>query len=197
MINPDYNTTKQLCKKCIYDKIRSKSPTNRAASPTCLHCDVTHLSLMTGIVALHIPSWRVRELEERHQARKTVWPVNAGRVICDYQNHLPVYRITNHHKHFQDSKSNFAVLNIMTINHIGTAAKTAASTRSPLWHSDCLTPEVVASVGNAHKSAGLRLAILEEDQELFVDFSLISLFMIWHSRQEDLQLFWLSFKHWL
>ena len=41
--------------------MHSKSPPNRALSPTCLHCDITHLSLMTGIVALHIPSWRVRE----------------------------------------------------------------------------------------------------------------------------------------
>ena len=59
------------------------------------------LSLTTGIEALHILSWRVREREERRQARKTVWPVNAGRVICRYRNHL--YGITNHHKDFWDS----------------------------------------------------------------------------------------------
>ena len=43
---------------------------------------VTHLSLPTGLVTLHIPSWMVGVCEERRQVRKTVWPVNAGRVIC-------------------------------------------------------------------------------------------------------------------
>ena len=100
VINPDYNMTKQLCMKRFYDKIRSKFPPNRAPSPTYLHCDVKHLSLMTGIVALHIPLRRVREREERRQARKTVWSVNAGRVICRYQKNL--YRIINHHKHIWD-----------------------------------------------------------------------------------------------
>ena len=42
----------------IYEKIRSKSLPNLAPSPTCLHRDVTYISLTTGIVALHIPSWR-------------------------------------------------------------------------------------------------------------------------------------------
>ena len=78
-------------------KKRSKSPPNRATSPTCLHCDVTHLSLTTGVVALHIPSRRVGVCEEHRQARKIVWPVNAGRVICRYQNNL--CGIINHHKH--------------------------------------------------------------------------------------------------
>ena len=100
VINPDYNMTKQLCMKRIYDKIRSKSPSNRATSPTCLHCDITHLSLTTGVVALHIPSWRVEVREERRQARKIVWPVNAGRVICRYQNNL--CGIINHHKHIRE-----------------------------------------------------------------------------------------------
>ena len=99
VINPDYNMTKQRCMKRIYDKIRPKSPPNRATSPTCLHCDVTHLSLMTGVVALHIPSWRIEVREERRQARKIVWPVNAGRVICRYQNDL--CGIINHHKHIR------------------------------------------------------------------------------------------------
>ena len=80
--------------------IRSKSPPNRATSPTYCYCDVTHPSLMTGVVALHIPSWRVRVCEERRQAHKTVWPGNAGRVICRYQNHS--YGIINHHKHIWD-----------------------------------------------------------------------------------------------
>ena len=97
VINPDYNMTKQRCMKRIYDKIRPKSPPNLATSPTCLHCDVTHLSLTTGVVALHIPSWRIEVREERRQARKIVWPVNAGRVICRYQNNL--CGIINHYKH--------------------------------------------------------------------------------------------------
>ena len=91
------NMTKQRCMKRIYDKIRPKSPPNRATSPTWLHCDVTDLSLTTGVVALHIPSWRIEVREERRQARKIVWPVNAGRVICRYQNNL--CGIINHHKH--------------------------------------------------------------------------------------------------
>ena len=97
VINPDYNMTKQRYITCIYDKIRSKSPPNRATSPTCLHCDVTHLSLTTGVVALHILSRRVGVRKEHRQARKTEWPVNAGRVICRYQNNL--CGIINHHKH--------------------------------------------------------------------------------------------------
>ena len=48
-----------------------------------------HLSLTTGVVALHIPSGRARVREERRQERKTV-----SQVI---QSHS--YRITNHHKH--------------------------------------------------------------------------------------------------
>ena len=99
VINPDYNMTKQRCMKRIYGKIRPKSPPNRVTSPTCLHCDVTHLSLTTGVVALHIPSWRIEVREERCQARKIVWPVNAGRVISRHQNNL--CGIINHHKHMR------------------------------------------------------------------------------------------------
>ena len=83
-----------------YDKIRSKSLPNWATSPACLHCDVMHLSLTTGVVALHIPSWRAGVREEHRQARKTVRPVNAGRVICRYQNNL--CGIINHHKHIRE-----------------------------------------------------------------------------------------------
>ena len=97
VINPDYNMTKQHYITRIYDKIRSKSPPNHATSPTCLHCDVTHLSLTMRVVALHIPSRRFGVREEHRQAHKTVWPVNAGRVICRSQNNLCV--IINHHKH--------------------------------------------------------------------------------------------------
>ena len=97
VINPDYNMTKQRYITRIYDKIRSKSPPNRATAPTCLHCDVTHLSLTTGVVALHIAPRRVRVREEHRQTRKIVWPVNAGRAICRYQNNL--CGIINHHKH--------------------------------------------------------------------------------------------------
>ena len=99
VINPDYNTTKQRCMKRIYDKIHPKSPPYRATSPTCPHCDVTHLSLTTAVVALPIPSWRIEVREERRQARKIVWPVNPGRVICRYQNNL--CGIINHHKHIR------------------------------------------------------------------------------------------------
>ena len=68
VINPDYSMTKQHYITCIYDKIHSKSPLNRATSPICLHCDVTHHSLTTGVVTLHIPSRRlgVREENRRH-----------------------------------------------------------------------------------------------------------------------------------
>ena len=97
VINPDYNMTKQRYITRIYDKIRPKSPPNRATSPTCRHCDVTHLSLTRGVVALHISSQRVGVREEHRQARKTVRPINAGRVICRYQNNL--CGIINHHKH--------------------------------------------------------------------------------------------------
>ena len=100
MINPDYNMNKQHCIKRIYDKICSKSPLNRATSSTCLHCDVMHLSLTTGVAALHISSWRVGVHKEHHQAHKTVWPVNAGIVICHYQNNI--CGIINHHKYIRD-----------------------------------------------------------------------------------------------
>ena len=87
VINPDYNMTKQRFMKRIYDKIRSKSPPNRATSPTCLHSDVTHLSVTVGVVVFHIPSW-------------IVWSVNAGREICRYQNNL--CGVINHHKNIRD-----------------------------------------------------------------------------------------------
>ena len=48
--NPNYNMTKQRCMKRIYDKIHPKPPTNLATSPTCLHCDVTHLSFTHPVV---------------------------------------------------------------------------------------------------------------------------------------------------
>ena len=99
VINPDCNMTKQRCMKPTYDKIHPKSPPNLATSPTRLHFEVTHLSLTTGVVALHIPSWRIEVHEERRQARKIVWPVNAGRVICRYQNNL--CGIINHYKHIR------------------------------------------------------------------------------------------------
>ena len=127
--------------KRIYGKIRSHSPPNRAPSPTCLHCDVTHISLTTGIVALRISSWRVREREERRQARRTLWSVYAGRVIFHYLNHL--HGIIKYYKHFWDSFLEVWVagLSIIAINHIGTGAKTAAGTRSPLWRTRLLDSE--------------------------------------------------------
>ena len=138
VINPDYNVTKQRYITRIYDKISSKSPPNRATSPTCLHCDVTHLSFTTGVVALHIPSRRVRVREEYRQARKTVWPVNAGRVICRYQNNL--CGIINHHKHIWECFCDVQVagLSIITMNHIDTGIKTAAGTHSPRWRTRLL-----------------------------------------------------------
>ena len=63
VINPDYNMINQLCMKRLYGKMRSNYLPNRATSPSCLHCDVTHFSLTTGVVALHIPWWRAREHE--------------------------------------------------------------------------------------------------------------------------------------
>ena len=97
VINPDYNMTKQRYITRIYDKIRSKTPPNRATSPTCLRCDVTHLSLNDGSCSFTHPVARVGVREEHRQARKTVWPVDAGRVICRSQNNL--CGIINHHKH--------------------------------------------------------------------------------------------------
>ena len=61
------------------------------------NCDVMHLSLTTGVLALHIPSWRIEVREERRQARKIMWPVNAGRVICRHQNNL--CGIINYYNH--------------------------------------------------------------------------------------------------
>ena len=136
VINPDHNMTKQRCMKCIYDKICPKSPTNRATSPTCLHCDVTHLSLTTGVVALHIPSWRIERREEHRQARKIVLPVNAGRVICRHQNNS--CGIIDHHKHIRYCFLEVAGLSIITINLIDTGAKTPGGTRCPLWRTRLL-----------------------------------------------------------
>ena len=61
-----------------------------------LHCDVTHFSLTTGVVAWYIPSWRFGVREERCQERTTVWPVNEGRLIFRHQNDL--YGVINHPK---------------------------------------------------------------------------------------------------
>ena len=138
VINPDYNMTKQRCMKRIYDKIHPKSPPNLPTSPTCLHCDVTHLSLTTGVVALHIPSWRFEVREERRQARKIVWPVNAGKVICRYQNIS--CGIINHHKHIRYCFSDVQVASssIITINYIDADATAAGDTRCPFWRTRLL-----------------------------------------------------------
>ena len=68
--------------------------------------------------------------EERRQARKIVWPVNAEKVICRYQNNL--CGIINHHKHIRYCFLDVAGSSITTINHIDTDAKTAGDTRCPL-----------------------------------------------------------------
>ena len=81
---------------------------------------------------------RIEVREERRQARKIVWPVNAGILICRYQNDL--CGIINHHKYirycFLDVK--VAGSSIITINHIDTDAKTAGDTRCPLWRTRLL-----------------------------------------------------------
>ena len=85
----------KVCIKRIYDRIRST----------------------TGVVTLHIPSWRVRECEKRRQARKTVRPLNVGRGICHCQKHS--YGITKHHKHIcYVLEEKVAPLSIITMNHI-------------------------------------------------------------------------------
>ena len=99
----------KVCIKRTYDRIRS----------------------MTGLVALHIPSWRVRECEKRRQARKTVRPLNVGRGICHYQKHS--YGITKHHKHIcYVLEEKVAALSIITMNHIDIGVKTAPGMHSPL-----------------------------------------------------------------
>ena len=86
----------------------------------------------------HIPSWRIEVREERRQARKIVWPVNAGRVICRYQNNL--CGIINHHKHVRYCFLDVQVAgsSIIAINHIDTDSKTAGDTRCPLWRTRLL-----------------------------------------------------------
>ena len=42
VINSNYNMTKHVCIKLIYDKIPSKSLLNQATLPTCLLSDITH-----------------------------------------------------------------------------------------------------------------------------------------------------------
>ena len=76
--------------------------------------------------------------KEHRQARKTVWPVNADREICRYQNNL--CGIINHHKHIWECFCDVyvAVLSIITMNHIDTGTNTAAGTRSPLWRTRLL-----------------------------------------------------------
>ena len=134
VINPDYNMTKQLCIKRIYDKTRPKSLPNRVTLTTCLYCDITHLSIMMGVVALHIPSWRVGVRKERREAIKNVWPVHAGRVIYRYQDNL--FGIINHQKHvwYCFLEVQVADLNIITMKHIDIGTKTVAGMRSPLWY---------------------------------------------------------------
>ena len=46
----------QLCIEHINNKISWRSPQSQVMSLTCLHYEVTHFSLVTGVVALHIQS---------------------------------------------------------------------------------------------------------------------------------------------
>ena len=118
VISPNYNMIKQHWIKHIYDKIRSKSPPNRATSPTCLHCDVTHLTLTTGVVALYIPSWRVGVSEEqgctKWRTRRTSPPqADFDRAKKWFQNHaeqtFSPARLIN--------KSNNTYLIILNVNY--------------------------------------------------------------------------------
>ena len=98
VINPVYTMTKQLCIKRIYDKnvqIATKS-SDVAYLPPLLH---HNLSSTTGVVGLHISSWRVGVREERRQALKTVWLVNARIIIYRYENNS--YGISNHNDYIR------------------------------------------------------------------------------------------------
>ena len=87
---------KQLCIKHINGKIRFKSPPNSAPSPTCLNHDVTHFYLTTGVVALHIPSRRCRERDERRHVKLFCQLMQKGWFDA-FKNDL--YEISNRHKH--------------------------------------------------------------------------------------------------
>ena len=110
--------------------LRQKSPPNGAMSPICLHCEVTHLSLTTGDVALHTPSWRVGVREEHCKACKTLWPVSYRKsksFIWNHQSQKTYLRL------FFFLKYRLQVLSIVTMNYIDTGAKTATGMCSPLW----------------------------------------------------------------
>ena len=85
-INPNYNITKQLFIKCIYDNISSKSVWNRTMLPACPHFGVTHLSLMKGVIALHILSWNHIKLWGQLMQEPWFFTIKIVR-----------YGITNHH----------------------------------------------------------------------------------------------------
>ena len=71
-----------------------------------------HASLLNdGSCSFTHPVVKDRSVRGTSTARKIVWPVNAGRVICRYQNNL----------------------SIIAINHIDTGAKTAGGMHCPLW----------------------------------------------------------------
>ena len=130
LIHPDQNRSKQLC---IKQQNTFKISNNQATSPTCCYYDVIYLSLMTGIVAWHTLPWKVWEHEDHHKARKTVWPVNAGRVTC-CKNQNNFYWIIIYHKHISGwfMGVSAAGLSIITINHIDTGIMKATGTQSPL-----------------------------------------------------------------
>ena len=67
-----------------------------------------------------------------HQAYKTVRPVDAGKAIYRFQNHL--HGIINHHKHVWGCCMEISPvgLSIITINHADTGVKIAAGTWYPL-----------------------------------------------------------------
>ena len=72
----------------------------KRTSITCLYCDVISLFLATGVVILHILSWRDREHKERRQARKNCvasWCRESNLTKQRNLNHY--YKIANPHKH--------------------------------------------------------------------------------------------------
>ena len=73
--------------------------------------------------------------------------------------------------------------------------KLASGKNWPFPHSDLLwwqTIRILNSVPNYCQSVSPKQTTLEADPELLFNF----MFMIWDSRLQDWQLFWLSFEHW-
>ena len=89
---------------------------------------ISHLTM--GVVALHISSSRVPEPEESRQAHQSVWPFNAARVICRYQNHLYEIIINIYEVFFLNISHKFKHNQMI---HIDIGVKTVVGTQSLLW----------------------------------------------------------------